>query len=182
MRETYFHEDDYCQVEVLPATNYEFCRNQLGEIESFSAQHDTGFGWTDMYVRSDVPTTLRAIQLARTDLATEVTAYLPEFDRVLTGYSTHREECKSTTAFGANRNLVLYAEHDDGIVSKIWLTINGLSANDMVYAKRLFEYFSRFQLMLVDWSMSALVVLADSDAVVRYLAEFAAETLPEKNA
>ncbi len=37
MREAYFHEDDYCQTELLPIANHKHCRDQLREIESFSA-------------------------------------------------------------------------------------------------------------------------------------------------
>ena len=182
MRETYFHEDDYCQVEVLPATNYEFCRNQLGEIESFSTEHDTGFGWTDMFIRSDAPAELKSTGVLRADLESELATYLPQFDRVFTGYSTYREECKNTIAFGDNDNFVMYADIDNGVASKLWLTMSGLSDTDIANAKRLFKYLSRSQLMLVDWSMSAIVAFADSNAVGQYLREFQTDSDAEQNA
>ena len=182
MRETYFHEDDYCQVEVLPATNYEFCRNQLGEIESFSTKHDTGFGWTDMFIRSDAPTELKSAGLLESEVESELATYLPKYDRVFTGYSTYREECKNTIAFGVNDNFVMYADIGHGVVTKLWLTIYGLQDSDIANAQRLIDYLSRSHLMLVDWSMSAIVAFADSNAVGQYLLEFQADPDTEQNA
>ncbi len=75
MREAYFHEDDYCQTELLPIANHKHCRDQLREIESFSAQHETEFGWTDMYVRSDAPQTLAETRIARVELQRDMVLY-----------------------------------------------------------------------------------------------------------
>lgn len=172
MREAYFHEDDYCQTELLPIANYKHCRDQLGEIESFSAQHETEFGWTDMYVRADAPETLAATQIPTFELHEALWQFLPPYDRVTTGYSTYKEPCPNTIAFGANTNLVLFAEHNAEHVTKLWLTIYGLSEHDTELASRMFRLLSRWELLLVDWSMSALVALADNDAVGQYLAEF----------
>ncbi len=182
MREAYFHEDDYCQVEILPVANYEFCREQMGEIAEFSTKHDTGFGWTDMFVRSESPTSLKQIGLTRAALESELCLYLPKFDRVLTGYSTYREECRNAIAFGAGTNFVLFAGFDSEYVSHLWLTIYGLTLTDMKLAHRAFAYLSRSHLLLADWFMLALIVLADTDAVARYLSEFQTESPMNENA
>ncbi len=29
MRSIYFHEDDYCQIEILPVQNYEYCKREI---------------------------------------------------------------------------------------------------------------------------------------------------------
>ena len=172
MREAYFHEDDYCQTELLPIANYKHCRDQLGEIVSFSARHETEFGWTDMYLRKDAPTTLAATQILTFNLQDALGQFLPQFDHVTTGYSTYKESCDNTIAFGANTNLVLFAEHSGEHVAKLWLAMYGLSENDTELASRMFRLLSQWDLLLVDWSMSALVALADVDAVRQYLAEF----------
>jgi hypothetical protein len=37
--EVYFHEDDYCQQEVLPLTALDFCSKQIKEIDEFAVAH-----------------------------------------------------------------------------------------------------------------------------------------------
>ena len=175
MREAYFHEDDYCQTELLPIANHKHCRDQLGEIESFSAQHKTEFGWTDMYVRPNAPQTLADTRIARMELQRVLEPFLPKFDRVMTGYSTYKEPCQNTIAFGADTNLILFAAHDGEFITALWLTIYGLSKQDTELASRMFQKMSQWGLLLVDWSMSALVALDDTDAVGKYLAEFCAD-------
>lgn len=178
MREAYFHEDDYCQTELLPIANYKHCRDQLGEIESFSAQHEAEFGWTDMYFRPDAPQTLADTRIARMELQRVLEPFLPKFDRVKTGYSTYRETCQNTIAFGADTNLILFAAHDGEYITALWLTIHGLSEHDTELAFRMFQTMSKWELLLVDWSMSALIALGDMDAVGQYLAEFRADEGP----
>jgi hypothetical protein len=55
--EVYFHEDDYCQQEILPLAALDFCRNQITEIDAFATNHQApgGIGWTEMYMREDSP-------------------------------------------------------------------------------------------------------------------------------
>ncbi len=55
MRESYFHEDDYCQIEILPIDNLKFCLKQAGKISEFSEKHQNGIGWDAMYVREENP-------------------------------------------------------------------------------------------------------------------------------
>jgi hypothetical protein len=174
MREAYFHEDDYCQTELLPIANHKHCRDQLGEIESFSAKHESEFGWTDMYVRPDAAQTLADTRIGRIELQRVLGQFLPTFDRVITGYSIYKEPCQNTTAFGADTNLILFAAHDGDFIAALWLTIQGLSEHDIELASRMFQRMSQWGLLLVDWSMSALVALDDPDAVGKYLAEFRA--------
>ena len=174
MREAYFHEDDYCQTELLPIANLQHCRDQLGEIESFSAQHKSEFGWTDMYVRPDAPQTLADCRITLIELQRVLGQFLPTFDRVMTGYSTYKKPCQNTIAFGADTNLILFAAHDGEFIITLWLTIFGLSEHDAELASRVLKQMSQWRLLLVDWSMSALVALNETDAVERYLAEFRA--------
>jgi len=55
--EVYFHEDDYCQIELLPSTSWKFCFNQIKEIDEFSEKHKVknGIGWDKIYIRKESP-------------------------------------------------------------------------------------------------------------------------------
>ena len=50
----FFHEDDYCQKELLPRSVEALARRQMAEIATFAAAHEApGGGWTEMYVRQE---------------------------------------------------------------------------------------------------------------------------------
>ncbi len=40
MRTVYFHEDDYCQQEILPLSNKAVCLKEMDEINGFSEASD----------------------------------------------------------------------------------------------------------------------------------------------
>lgn len=178
MRETWFHEDDYCQVELLPLANEDFCRRQLAEIQSFSARHRSEFGWTEMYVRKAAPVTLAAAQIPSRDVCFELEQYLTRFDRVCSGYSTYRKEFPDTIAFGFDKKFMLYGECQGEYLVRLWLIIQSLSAHENQLAMRTLEFVAYWQLLLVDWPMSALIALADTEALNRYLEEFRSRDTP----
>ena len=76
MRKIYFHEDDYCQLEVLPLAARQFCLQEMGEIDAFAEEHREGPFYTDMYLREESPETLLQLNLRPEQLA-EALAFLP---------------------------------------------------------------------------------------------------------
>ena len=51
-RIAFFHEDDYCQREILPLAAKSFCLRQIKEINDFSQMHRAANGlYTDIYIR-----------------------------------------------------------------------------------------------------------------------------------
>jgi len=101
----------------------------MGQIEEFAAAHKAEVGWTDMYVRSDNPTPLSTLSISRSQFANSMPSSMPPFDRVFTGYSTYRSECKRTDS------LVAYAELDDNdVVSSVWFMFDVKSLDDVVIA------------------------------------------------
>lgn len=66
-REIYFHEDDYCQQQLLPGETAEYVELELGRINDFAQPHRAPgrFGWTDIYVRQEAPVALSAIQISK---------------------------------------------------------------------------------------------------------------------
>ncbi|MEL6897757.1 MAG: hypothetical protein AAFP90_16790 [Planctomycetota bacterium] len=169
MREGYSHEDDYCQIELLPDVNWDFCANQMTEIDTFSDRHRTDAGWTDIYVRSENPTPLTDLSINRDIFVQSLDNLLPSFDRVKTGYSTYTEACANTLALGRDDNVVIFAEHDENdAVSKIWLTLDVYTADDRAVAHKALQIISQWPLILVDWGWSVLIRLADAEALADY--------------
>ena len=110
MRSAYFHEDDYCQIELLPIDNLGFCLKQAGEISEFSEEHWKGMGWDSMYVRKVNPRKLSSLKLQLNDVRSVISKTMPEYDEVYTGYSSYREKCTNTYAFGGDKTATLFLE------------------------------------------------------------------------
>ena len=68
MASAFFHEDDYCQVEVLPITARGYCLAEMGRIDDFADAHLDGAGWTAMYVRGESPQPLASLGITLEEL------------------------------------------------------------------------------------------------------------------
>jgi hypothetical protein len=163
MREAFFHEDDYCQIEVLPLDNLSFCLEQAGQIDEFSEEHRVGSFWDAMYIRAENPAKLASLRLTLSQIRDALVAEMPEFDSVLTGYSSYREPCPKVHGFGRDDSEVLFVEAaDDQIVTAIWCS------DPMPELQRLPR---REHLLLADWGWSFICPLADTERFNIYLSE-----------
>lgn len=169
MRTVYFHEDDYCQCEILPLMAKEHCLREMGEIEVFAEEHREGPFFNDVYLRGDSPHTLRELNL-RSEQLEAVLDFLPAFDRVETGYSTYREECKDTYARGFNDNLAVFWDTDEGgVVKALWLVI-WVKAENVDIVRRIYTALgSVAPLLLADWNWSACVDLTNQNEIEQYI-------------
>lgn len=174
-RSVYLHEDDYGQIEILPAQNWEFCTRQIEQIAAFSEQHRApgGVGWTDVLMRTQEPDTLASLALNREVMSQALSAHLLPFDRVWTGYGSHTEEYQDTLAFGFDRDCVICVSTDDsGSVSNLWLGLGGPSQTErdsLISAIRELRQFAK--LLFVDWGWGRLYLLDDEEGISQYLIE-----------
>ena len=175
-RTAYFHEDDFCQIEVLPAQNWQDCLNRFGQLTEFSERHRTldGQGWTDIHMRSAAAIPLVELHLERAGLARLLVRTLPEFEEVRTGYGDYSEPCANALAFGTAGQGVIYCSGDAaGFIEYLWLDLGNASPqgiHEALYAA-LLEMGGLADLILVDWSQLRLVRLNDAPALRAYLAE-----------
>jgi hypothetical protein len=162
--EVYFHEDDYCQVEVLPIENFQFCRQQAGDIESFSHEHEVGAGWDDVYVRSSAPKPLVDIGLQLVDVRAALAPHCVEATAVFTGYGSHREKCEDVFAFVASDGEKLFLHAEEGLtVSAVWLS-------DLT--EHILHLPRRDALLLVDWRHGFVCPLSDVNRLNEFLHRF----------
>ncbi len=122
-REIYFHEDDYCQQELLPRGAAAHAEGELNKIGDFADAHRApgGLGWTDIYIGQEAPVKLRALGIEKEVFAQTVSRFLQPFESVLTGYSSYRQRCNNTGAWGRSDACALFAEWDhDGIITHAW--------------------------------------------------------------
>lgn len=164
MRKAYYHEDDFCQVELLPLDNLQHCLAQMGEQQAFADAHQSGAGWSEMYVRQEPPSRLVTLGITGEQLRLAVQAVLPPYDAVYTGYGSYRVECTSVLAFGGEDTETLFAGlAEDGIVAYLWCS----DAMPELLLLPLLE-----QLLLVDWNAGFACPLADQALLARYLREY----------
>ena len=164
MREAYYHEDDFCQVELLPLDSLQHCLRQMGEQQVFADAHRSGAGWTDMHVREEAASKLCTLGITAEQLRLAVQDVLPPYDAVFTGYSSYRVECRNVLAFGGEDTETLFAGIDEhGIVADLWCS----DAMPELLRLPLPE-----QLLLADWNAGLACPLSDHALFARYLQEY----------
>ena len=121
MKEVYFHEDDYCQIELAPIENEEFIKQEIDAINGFFEEHKVpnGIGWTEMYMRKEPQRTLKDLKISIKEFDENIGNLIGKYDIVYSGYSTYREECKSTNGYGDDQ-VKFFIEHNEGIITNFW--------------------------------------------------------------
>lgn len=173
MRNIFFHEDDYCQIEIIPKENYNYCLVQCSNIEDFASEHldVNGIGYTDVFIRDDNKIPLSTINLKKDYLKICIESVFPKFDRVETGYSSYSKEALNTCAFGLNNNVIVFFDYDkNDIVQNIWLTLDIADKIDIANTEKLVHKLSKVsELLLVDWGWCEVYLLTDTEPILQYL-------------
>ena len=155
-RTIYFHEDDYCQQQLLPASEKGAASKELEKISDFSKEHEApvGAGWTDVYVREGTGVGFESLRMNRSQFEEAIQEFLPKFDIVYTGYSSHRQVCDSTGAWGISDSCCIFADwKGDGIIQNVWTSFFDDSSDSIeLVANAVYSLASQSQLVFVDWA------------------------------
>lgn len=170
-RVRYFHEDEYCQQQILPLAAWDYCASEIGKIAAFAEANRSGAGFADIYVRGEPPTALRGLQMPASGVEAAVASRLPRFDEVCTGYAAHRDPRPGTLAFGLEDGFTLFLDVDrDGLVEAAWLDPRGAPAGEESWMPGLLAAIPMAdRLLLVDWASGHLQRVDDPGAWARYL-------------
>jgi hypothetical protein len=170
----YFHEDDYCQTQLLPLSAWVNCEKQLGEIHQFADAHRAdGGGYTDISLRKEGPVALADLRLAYADLDRLLSAHLTCHRLVTTGYGSVADPVPRIVAYGAGQLGCIFVHFDDaGLVQEVFTQFRRMYPPeiDQMHAA-LSALAGMAELLLVDWPGGALFRLVDGDALRKYLAE-----------
>jgi hypothetical protein len=171
MKELYFHEDFYYQVELLPTSALESSAREMGDINAFSAAHWDGYGWTDIYVRQDQSNHLRSLGISIDTIAAALDPILDPVDEVYTGYSTHRELCNNTRGWAVPCGTALLADfNDSGVVEHLWIVNEPPNSEDVEQFRRALKSLNDYgDFFIADWNLSIALSCKDDDKLVRYL-------------
>ena len=174
-REIYFHEDDYCQQQLLPAEAKDWIERELKEIDRFSREHqgENGIGWTDVYVRDEPSSTIVDLKITVKEIAHVLNDIIPRFDKVVIGYSTYREKCECTGAWGFNQNCAIFIEwNKDDLVTSIWTSFFDLDDKSIGKSAEALTAIGGIRPMLyVDWTWGYIDNPEDKDGFSHRLTE-----------
>jgi len=172
-REIYFHENDYCQQELLPREALAFAENEVKKIGEFANAHRApdGAGWTDVYVRQKHPASFRALGMKKEELDAVISPHLAPFDLVYTGYSSYRERCKKTAAWGTATHNALLADWDDeGIITNVWAQFFDSDEKSLLAASKAVAALGMLHsLIYVDWAWGYTCELINEEALASRL-------------
>ena len=174
LRSVFFHEDSYCQVEILPAVAYGYCTHEMKRIDEFASAHRDGLGFTDVYLRTEPPASLMLLGITLSDLRSTIGETFAPFDQVFTGYSSHRERCPSVQAWGFDDSVAVFAGLDeDDVVLSVWLLLQGVTKRKIgEWCRALISLPRSDEMLLADWNSSEVVLLKDQPSLESYLKSY----------
>jgi hypothetical protein len=167
----FYHEDDFCQIELSPIENLSLFQAESDEINDLASKDAGSTGFTEIYVRNDkdrLKLSERKIDPAELEEILQELS-LEKADTVTTGYGqTFREISKNTIGFGKNYSAI-YFDFDNGIVQHIWLT--GLFTIDKeALINTLHKVGQKWNLLLMDWNKTRPIDLLNTADINGYLA------------
>jgi len=174
VRKLFFHEDDYCMLELVLPGQQDEAEEEMGHIAGFSEEHRTEAGYTDLYVRKSDADGLTGLGIRIADIEAAVSSFAQPYDIVSTGYgSSYRVECPQIQAFGPNEETVLFCEHKDGILYKAWLTLEFEDRDRHEWSLKLLRALAGLApLALADWNWGVYLELQDDAALAAYLENY----------
>jgi hypothetical protein len=161
----FYHEDDFCQIEIIPKENLSDLLKQADNIADFSAEN----GYSDIYVREENKVSLKSREIDKTELEKLLTELGTEkHTEVITGYgSDYRVKSENTIGFGKEYSAV-YFDFENDKVKNIWVTnLFGLNHDKVVDV--LSKIGEKWNLVLMDWNSSELIDLSNKEMINKYL-------------
>jgi len=165
----FYHEDDYCQVQLLPRENYPNLIKQAKNISDLSKNNFDGNGWSEIKIRDEIKVKISDRHILPQSLD-ETLLKLKSIKHtvVITGYGeNHRVLSKNTIGYGEDY-IAMYYDFDKVKIQNIWMT-NVSSFNENKATKVLLELGKKWNLILMDWNSLELIDLNKKEEIENYL-------------
>jgi len=170
MRTANFFDDDYGNIEIVPAENLVWCGEQQEAIDRFSEAHRDGIGWSKMYVRPEVPVPLAARGISKGELHEVIASQLPPFDRITCEHEPLGDSSR-IAAYGPHPDVVVFATLEGELVKELWGTLQPDATSHVTAAAAGLQALAKWNLILVDWGWSCVIPLDDPARLAGYLSE-----------
>jgi hypothetical protein len=172
MNELYFHEDFYCQVELLPMSALDSSTSEMGEIDAFSNAHWDGNAWTALHVRQDQSQHLLSLAISIDAVAALLDPILEPVTDIYTGFGSYKELCENTRAWTLPCETALLADFNAaGLVEHLWLVNEPPEPHSVQQLWNALKALSQSgDYFIADWNRTIAVPLANDEMLMRYLA------------
>lgn len=167
----FIHEDDYCQIQILPFENLEFIHSQMEEIFGFRNENFNENGVEKIYVRKNPNFPLISKKISCKDLESLILhSKFEKIKNVNIGYGNTYINSKNF-GFGTEKCAILF-ECEENKVKTIWLKFYWIATDNEKenLTKLLIEFGEIWNLILVDWNQCVVVELTEEN-LNKYLNE-----------
>ena len=165
----FYHEDDFCQIQLLPAENLSWLLEEAENVADFAEVHFVGGGYSDLLTRTGAKVALRErkIPVAELDLILNK-LQTTRHTEITTGYGErYRIASPHTIGYGHDYSAI-YFDFKNDLVENIWMT--NIFALDSEHLKSvLLELGKKWNLFLMDWNALKLIDLRNEQQVIQYL-------------
>ena len=161
----FYHEDDFCQIEIVPRENLSELIKEADNISDFTSEN----GYSDIYVREENKVSLKTKKISKSELESLLAKLGTEkHTEIITGYgSDYRVKSENTIGFGKDYSAV-YFDFENDIVKNIWITnLYGLNHENVI--NTLLEIGEKWNLIMMDWNSSELIDLSNKKMIEKYL-------------
>jgi len=172
---TFMMEDDFCQVEIIPSSNFDFVTKQAIMVYEFSQAHFDGTGFTDIIARENNPFKISQLLIPITDIED----FLAEnfFTRIkkihYSGGGIIDYHKGVTRAYGDN-DFSIWTEVKDDIIINLWVTCRGARTKEqkLQITNILNALGEQYQLIMADWNICEVIDLRQTDQIATYLENY----------
>jgi len=173
MRINNYHEDDFCQIELIPIENYDFIKNEMSKLHEFSEKHKVGngIGWTEMYMREENPIKTIDKNIYLNEIENILNKCSTKFDKVQNDYGKYAQDCSNTISYGINPNSSIFIDFtNEKIIENIWMNIFITGLNEKEDSHNILYNLSlNFDFILVDWGWEYFESLKNIEKIDEYL-------------
>lgn len=170
-----FWEDDYCQIEIVPRKNIEHIEKSITQIDEFTEKTRTEYGFTDIFMREDLPYPTINEEL-RTDyfenLLTE-----KGFEKAMKirydGYTII--DCTKTTSNAYSLPCFnFFYDCNNEFINNIWISTSLITSNNHFnkILEALYELGESCELVSINWNSLELIDLTDRNQIKEYLMSY----------
>jgi len=170
-----FWEDDYCQIEIVPRQNIENIKSSIKQIDNFTDNTKTVYGYTDIFAREGLPFPTKDEEY-RID-AFEKLLIERGFKKATQirydGYTIIHCSNKTSNALSLPCFNFFY-DCENEFLKNIWVSTSLITSTELfdIILETLYELGESYELILINWNSSELVDLTNRNQIKDYLMSY----------
>jgi len=153
-----FHEDEWCQLEFFPKSQFEAIQSKLTEYKAFEQKNRVSSGWKNIYVRNikrgEFALTIKELS------AIEEAALHPA--PLLTTVSRPLGQVKNGFSVSIGEGALLYGIAEDGVIKSLAASVYSDAGNNALTSAYMFLN-KQEELLIVDWRGQMIIMGSSAD-------------------